>query len=163
MAPVSELKGLVLCHANSPAFFQPATGMEASFQWRWPLRAKRNPDCSGVPRDDHTLKIRDLLKRIATVTTSLLIHMCVCVGEPLDVNNMKQITSYSNIFAFFPPSPSLLFFFSFTQPKYLFSLWLFLGCRGRNFVEKNKLDICILLICQIFSQYLTSSLINTCM
>lgn len=56
MARVSELKGLVLCHANSPAFFQPATRMDASFQRKQPLREKRNPNRPWVSRNDHSLK-----------------------------------------------------------------------------------------------------------
>lgn len=89
MAWVSELKGLVLCHANSPAFFQPATRMEASFQGRLGLWEKRETHIAlGWLEMILVLKIMDLLTRNATVTPTLLTlvnsmeRVCVCACAP---------------------------------------------------------------------------------
>lgn len=53
---VSELKGLVLCHANSPASFQPAARTGASFQRRLASQRKNKPKCPRVSRNDYSFK-----------------------------------------------------------------------------------------------------------
>lgn len=44
----SELKGLVLCHANSPAFFQPAVRTDASLESAELLGDGEIPNCLWV-------------------------------------------------------------------------------------------------------------------
>lgn len=87
MARVFELKGLVLCHANNPAFFQPATRMGASFQRTGPLREKRNPNRPWVSRNDDSFKSNGSLEKECHCYTNAInthysmeyMYMHVCI------------------------------------------------------------------------------------
>lgn len=76
-----------------------------------PAREKRNPDHPWVPRNDHSGKKWNLLKKNVTVTPTLLtlvnfmeyMCVCVCIFILCILNNIKLIIYYSNIFNFSLP------------------------------------------------------------